>query len=1018
MSNKLPKIDVRERQDLVKKLKELILKYCPQWKSYEELSKDTYVNALVGIFSNMTGSIIDRLNKSPDKNFITFLNMIGVSPAPARIAKAPLVFKLREDWDRDGFIPKGSKVSAQPPNKEEVIFETEKDLTVIKPTIVRAVSIEPEDDSYKDHADFFSSQPSNTEEKIFNGDTPVDHRLYLAHKGLFKVEEPRKVCIEIVTENGVEFPHLSWYSFDKDGNPCKINSEVNGNVVLLSGFKEVEKKTLSWYDKKGLMHSYEDYFIYGELQSDDLFDAQGNFTKAQALENMPGIKSIKIYNQSDENSIDDKKKLCPKIVITQNNSVFKVISEEIITSGKGFKPFVSGEDLDKTFYIAFDSDISSKPITLFFPLTGNQLGENPIIAWEYWNGTRWLTLNVEDYTRNFTRRENLEFTAPQDIKKCELFGTQYYWIRGRLDIGGYITYPQMSTIYSNVVWAKNSNSIKDEILGSSNGEGSETFQLSRSQVLEGQSLFVQEISGKGDFIEWEEVKTFYLSESGSRHYMLDRNTGAVTFGDGKSGMIPPAGVDNIKCSYKFGGGVNGNVEAQSITTMWDNFPEIDSVTNPVAADGGFEHETADQAKIRGPYTLKTQDRGVTCEDIEWLAREAVPNISKVRCIPTSDRNLDFALGKAALIIVPESSDIKPLPSQELLSEIEEYLSLRIPTVASFGNSPGIDVTGPDYIRVDVDAKVTYTNPQSSKIIEGRILENLKQFFNPIRGGPQKSGWEFGRNVYASEVYAVIKNTPGVDYITSASVKASVQCLTLSIDEMAEGVHYAPNVTYPKLSEVRSADNRIVLGLAKPLAAKKAIKTIMVKGFEENNKVLLRYGERSEEVYILSIDGDVLQCTTVSGSALKGDFPTGSDIEYQVNDDLRIRSFILNQVTGNPETFYIKIALFEPRDIVLLVRSDEYVNTTPLKVKKVDGEDVFLEENQLVYSGNHYINKKTPLKFPYLLDTRKNILHDLNCTAPDCYLGQMDNEEKLYMQKIPDTKGVSMCKACFPLTYES
>jgi hypothetical protein len=524
---------------------------------------------------------------------------------------------------------------------------------------------------------------------------------------------------------------------------------------------------------------------------------------------------------------------------------------------------------------------------------------------------------------------------------------------------------------------------------------------------------VRETLGKGEWITWQEVKTFSLSASDSRHYMLDHNSGTISFGDGKNGMVPPAGLENIKCHYRSGGGARGNVKPELVTHMWDSFSEIDSVTNPVAGDGGFEQEDAEQAKIRGPYTLKSRNRGVTCEDMEWMVREAMPRIAKVKCFPAMDRNLRFSPGQATVIIVPDSEDPKPFPSQELLGEIYMHLSGKTSASVADGSEQRINVIGPDYISVGVEANVVYKSSESVKIIEGRVIDNLKLFFDPIHGGHENKGWEFGRNLYVSEVYSVIKNTPGVDYVTDLSIKASVQCFTLVLDKLNDRF-YAPQTAYPKYSTVKSSDNRIEFSLAAALPAKTEVKSIMVKGFKENDFVRLRdLNELSRELIVVSVSGDVLECRTVDEEALGCDYPLGSDIEAVVNEDLTIRSYILNSVSGKSVTFFVKVAVPEPSDTIFLCRTDEYTNTTPLRIREVRAEDVFLDEDELVYSGTHFINSKPDLKFSYLVDQEADVIHDLGNITPECCLKQIGKESRLYVEKASDANGAVMCKYCFP-----
>lgn len=1177
MSNILPKIDNRNQQDLVSQLRKLILKYCPEWKSMDELKTDKQVDALIHIFSKLTGNVIENLNQAPEKNFISFLNLIGISPTPPRVAKAPLVFKLKKDLGRNGFVPAGVKVSAQPENQEEVVFETERDLTVIQSKMVKAASIEPGEDRWSNHDFLFSLEPEGKEAELFRGELPILHRLYLGHSRLFNFKEPAAIDLSVnIKHPGIGSREVAWYRFDEDGRaiPLQISNGFEeacfskSGSISFSNVTGIASGTISGYDKTRSFKSWVNNWIYAELKSpltDDeimpdiedikiklsispvlpinpnavfcnstILDSTKDFypfgsqpvfndtfyissreafskenaqitmnvvlsdegacphpdteniklnweywdgaqwrlifeaTKTGASGNImqettkcftsggtikfvcPGIKSCSVNGVDDywiraritggnygeeavwkQNSVQESTLKPPSIktftinytysveelpeaVISDNNFTMADRTAECLTEGKYFEPFSPCSDLDPAFYLAFDQDISNMPVSLFFPLSGDQLGVNPVVAWEYWNGRKWLALSVNDAIKHFTRREILQFYTPPDLTKRPLFGAEHYWIRARLESGGYREFPKLNTIYSNVVWAHNSNAAKDVILGSSNGEPSQTFQVPRVPVLPGEMVLISEVLGKEVWICWQEVSTFSLSGTDSRHYMLDRSNGALVFGDGKNGMIPPAGIDNIKCSYRYGGGAKGNVKAGLISQMWDNCPDIDSVDNPVPADGGFDQEEVDQAKIRGPHTLKSRDRGVTCEDIEWLVREVMPQIAKVKCLPTMNRDLKFVPGKSTVIIVPDCNDPKPVPSQELLNEIETYLSSKTSAVITTQTMPRIDVIGPDFIRVGVEAGVTYTSPESSKIIEGHIIDSLKQFLDPLYGGPDKKGGEFGRNLYVSEVYSVIKNVPGVDYVTDIAIKASVQCFTLDLEMQKERL-FKPEASYPRYSAVKSSDNRIIFALAQRLEAKEGVKTLLVKGFKENDRIKLRYKNYPpEELVVVSVSGDILECRTVDGEPLDADYPVGSDVEAAVTQDLTIRSYILNQITGQPESFFLKIAIPEARDVFFLSRNDEYADTTPLKVREVRLEDIFLEEDELVYSGTHFINKKPELIFPYLLDQEAGIIHDLSNTTPECHLGQISREDRMFLKKTGEAPGAIMCKYCFPV----
>ena len=1189
MTTILPKIDQRSQEELANEVRRLLLYHCPEFEGIEEIKSDKQADALINIFANMMGHVTGALNNAPEKNFTAFLNLIGVSPISPKVAKAALVFKLKDDWEKNGFIPAGTKISAQPENQEEVVFETENDLTVIRPGLAKAAGIDPSKDKWSDLDFLLSAEPNENKAKLFIGVTPVLHRVYIGHNTLLSLKDAVINLNMNIKQNGSvnTSADIEWFYFNDKGEavPLKVQKGLRQSALSASGdisFSKAEgisQKTISGYDKNNEMKDWTYYWIFAELKSpllnadsipdienfkisadikvtglrsksavfnyapidltkdfypfgerpsfNDAFyiSCKDAFSKENAkitvnlklsegvappqasgiiiaLEHWDGVKWTQfgkigntgekgnvtgdeteaftksgklefkcpktvLYNlngeedywirfriisgnygtdstinydtrpvtiQNEEVNLSQvvytqasflppsiKEILfdytytssaeCPQAVITENNFLFVNRTNECSTDGKTFKLFSTCPDTDPALYLGFDRDISNLPLSLFFPLTGDQAGNNPVVAWEYWNGRKWLTLSVNDTIRDFTRREIQQLVIPSDIEKTPLFGAQQYWVRARLEEGSFDSPPEINTIYSNAVWGANASTITSEIIGSSNGEPDQIFQFARTPVLPGQVVKVRETLGQSDPVIWEEVQSFSLSEPASRHYMLDSGSGTLTFGDGKTGMIPPAGKENIITDYRYGGGARGNVQANTIKKMWDNFAEIDSLTNPLAADGGFDQEETGESKIRGPHTLKSWDRGITCEDVEWLVREAAPQIALVKCFPTMDRELDFTPGKATVIVVPEYNDPKPVPSQELLNEIDRYLSERIAAVLNTANYPRLDVIGPDYIRIGVEADVKYFNSESSKMIEGQIIDNLKEFLNPLRGGQEKTGWTLGKNLYISEVCSVIKNTPGVDYISDITVKASVQCYTLNLEQLKDGP-YKPEIPYPTYSAVKSKDNRIIFALAQKLEPGKPVKTLLVKGFREGHKIELKCRNYpTEKLIIKSVDGDILECVTYEGGPLTSDYPVGSDIEVAVTQDMTIRSFILNEIKGGQETFFIKMAVLEPRDIVYLSRNDEYTNTVPLKITEVLSGDVFLEEDEIVFSGVHLINKKPDLQFPYLLNRDTGIIHDVSNITNECHITEILKEDRRYLEKLSDVTDAETCSYC-------
>ncbi len=138
MADKTPNLDdLRFQQDLVDVARKRIQDYCPEWTEYN--LSDPGIT-LIELFAWMTENIIYRLNRVPDKNYLKFLEMTGVTPRPASSAQAELTFYLSvpipivPGEDLTVRIQQGLEVSTSPTENEEgITFTVDKEVVVAPP---------------------------------------------------------------------------------------------------------------------------------------------------------------------------------------------------------------------------------------------------------------------------------------------------------------------------------------------------------------------------------------------------------------------------------------------------------------------------------------------------------------------------------------------------------------------------------------------------------------------------------------------------------------------------------------------------------------------------------------------------------------------------------------------------------------------------------------------------------------------------------------------------------------------
>jgi len=410
------------------------------------------------------------------------------------------------------------------------------------------------------------------------------------------------------------------------------------------------------------------------------------------------------------------------------------------------------------------------------------------LSWQYWNGQAWSKLTVEDGSENFTLSGLIKFLVPADCQtKAEFDLSERYWLRVQWETGDYLIEPRIINLALNTTFASQTITIVKEILGSSNGSENQIFQTTRFPVLQNPQLEVREpekpselelerlkLQGNSNpitpipnsrevWVQWQQVPDFYGSTSRDRHYVLDQLTGKIQFGNGRNGLIPPLGTGNLRIArYQTGGGKAGNKPVDSIVQLKTTVPYIEKVTNLQAAVGGAEAETLESLRNRLPETIRHRDHAVTLEDYEDLAKLASPEVARAKCLPLhwleDPPEQPPRRGTTSIIIVPRSEALKPLPSLELISRVEKFLRARACPTAD------ILVVGPPYISVSVNVEIGLSSLEGASAVEQAVKTTLEQFLHPLTGGLDGKGWDFGREPYKSDFYALLEAVPGVSYI--------------------------------------------------------------------------------------------------------------------------------------------------------------------------------------------------------------------------------------------------------------
>jgi hypothetical protein len=488
----------------------------------------------------------------------------------------------------------------------------------------------------------------------------------------------------------------------------------------------------------------------------------------------------------------------PQVCLTLNNLNYLDQTAANITADKFFLPYQPLQDNNKALYFGFDRSFEGGPVRIYIAAKELPVDDQnkPKLNWEFTFENDWARLFADDRTQAFTRPDSVGLTVPLGFQNSQQFGSGLFWIRATLLEGIWSQSPLFSGVFPNTVETIQARTILNEILGSSNATRNQRFKFQQLPVLEGEAIRVREslteqelnefVNAEGEdavlairdqqdrvmetWIKWREVQEFFDSGPNSRHYRLDRASGELEFGNNIHGRIPPAGGDNIVAfAYQAGGGVAGNVAAGEIKSPVTAVAGVDSVINPTPAGGGSEAATPEDMLEFGPAQISNRGRAVTTDDFENLTLEASREVAKARCLANRNAEGRSEIGWTSIHLVPHSNDKTPQPSLELRRAVSRYLTSRADlTMIDEGH---LFIGPPEYVPINVDVTVFAKSLDAVARAELNVRQKLDQFLHPLTGGVDGTGWDFGRDLAASDIYRLLEDIDEVDHIEKLRLSA-------------------------------------------------------------------------------------------------------------------------------------------------------------------------------------------------------------------------------------------------------
>ena len=190
--------------------------------------------------------------------------------------------------------------------------------------------------------------------------------------------------------------------------------------------------------------------------------------------------------------------------------------------------------------------------------------------------------------------------------------------------------------------------------------------------------------------------------------------------------------------------------------------------------------------------LRQRYRAVTTVDYEQLiiedwntSSDSTLKIARIKCL--SQRNLSeydvetVAKGNISLIVVPEQNiqENNNININNKYEKLLDFLNERKLLTTR------LHIVEPLYVSVAITAEIVVEDGTKAEEVKENAKKEINLFFHTLHSGKYwgGKGWPFARGIYLSELYKILDDLEGVDYIENLLINNSDSDINLADNQL-------------------------------------------------------------------------------------------------------------------------------------------------------------------------------------------------------------------------------------------